>query len=250
MTGLRVAPVPGLEHLPWAEVWLHEVDERRWREASAAARSLGKDGLEAWTTDRTPGVARFLAARGYEEVRRYVISELDVAAAPEPEPPAHELVTIAARPDLAPALHRIAVEAYADQPGRAETRIGGFDSWRAWGLDPHPPEAYLVAVEGERVLGYGYLEHEGDEWRNGFMAVARDARGRGVAGSIKRGQIAWAKAHAVPSLRTATEARLAGMLALNRRHGYRRLYEELVLRGPLAPAGEGGDAGAPPPAAA
>ena len=50
-------------------------------------RELGKDGLEVWTTDRTPEVVAFLEARGYEEVRRYVISELDVAAAPDPDPP-------------------------------------------------------------------------------------------------------------------------------------------------------------------
>jgi GNAT superfamily N-acetyltransferase len=84
------------------------------------------------------------------------------------------------------------------------------------------------------VLGYGYLEHEDEQWRNGFMAVARDARGRGVAGSIKRAQIAWAKANGVPTLRAANELRLESMLALNRRFGYRRLYEEVVMRGPCA----------------
>ena len=50
---MDVNPIPGLEHLPYAEVWFHEVDERRWREASARARALGKSGLEVWTTDRT-----------------------------------------------------------------------------------------------------------------------------------------------------------------------------------------------------
>jgi GNAT superfamily N-acetyltransferase len=66
------------------------------------------------------------------------------------------------------------------------------------------------------------------------MAVARDARGRGVAGAIKRAQIAWAKANGVPALRTANEVRLEGMLALNRRLGYRTLYDEIVMRGPVA----------------
>src|SRR3954454_8781219 len=57
---VNVIPIPGLEHLPFAEVWFHEIDEVRWREASAAARALGKTGLEAWTTDRTPEVVAFL----------------------------------------------------------------------------------------------------------------------------------------------------------------------------------------------
>ena len=226
--------MPGLEHLPWAEVWFHQLDERAFAEASAAARALGKTGLEVWTTDATPEVVEFLVPRGYEEVRRYVISELDVAAAPDPAPPAFELVTLAERPDLAPQLFEIARQSYGDQPGRSEQRLTSFDVWRSWGLDPHPPEAYFVALEDSRPLGYGFVDVDGDAGKIGFLAVARAARGRGVASSIKRGQIAWAKAHGLRTLRTANETRLVGMLALNRRLGFRPLYTELVLRGPLA----------------
>ena len=66
------------------------------------------------------------------------------------------------------------------------------------------------------------------------MAVAREARGRGVAGAIKRAQIAWARDHGVSAIRTANETRLETMLDLNRRLGYVPLYEEIVLRGPIA----------------
>jgi GNAT superfamily N-acetyltransferase len=231
---MEVKPIPGLEHLPFAEVWFHVIDDAAWREASTAASALGKSGLEVWTTDRTPVVVAFLEERGYGQERRYVISELDVEAAPVPGPPAFDLVTFAERPDLAPALYSIAREAYPDQPGRSETRVGSFEEWRSWGLDTHPAEAYFIGVEAERVLGYGFLELEGDTWKNGFMAIARGDRGRGVAGAIKRAQIAWAKQHGVPALRTATEVRLAQMRALNERLGYRRLYDEIVLRGPTA----------------
>jgi GNAT superfamily N-acetyltransferase len=229
---MDVKPIPGLEQLPYAEVWFHKVDDELFRAASAAARELGKTGLEVWTTDRTPEVVAFLEPRGYEEVRRYVISELDVAAAPDPDPPAFDLVTFAERPDLGPALYALAQIAHADQPGRSETKIS--DAWFEWGLAANPPEAYFIALDGERVLGYGYLEHEDGQWKNGFTAVAREARARGVAGAIKRAQIAWAKANGVPTLRTANETRLEGMLALNRRFGYRTLYDEIVLRGPIS----------------
>jgi GNAT superfamily N-acetyltransferase len=208
------------------------VDEERFRAASEAARAIGKSGLEVWTTDRTPEVVAFLAVRGYAESRRYVISELDVAAAGDPGEPRHALVTVAERPELAPALYELARTAYPDQPGRAGSRIG--EAWFDWGLRAHDPTGYFVALEGDRVLGYGYLERRDDAWWNGFMAVARDARGTGVAGSIKRAQVRWAKEHDVPALRTANEVRLASMLDLNRRLGYRRLYEEIVLRGPAA----------------
>jgi GNAT superfamily N-acetyltransferase len=232
--GIEVKPVQGLEQLPWAEVWFHEIDDAHWREASAAARAIGKTGLEVWTTDATPEVVAFLADRDYEEVRRYVISELDVAAADDPDQPAFPLVTFAERPDLAEQLFAIARESYCDQPGRSEQRLESLESWRCWGLDPHPPEAYFIALDEGRVLGYGFLHDDGERWWNGFMAVARAERGRGLAGAIKRGQIAWAKAHGVPALRTANETRLVGLLGLNERLGYRPLYEEIVLRGPAA----------------
>jgi len=228
---MEVKPIPGLEHLPYAEVWFHELDDETWREASAAARAIGKTGLEAWTTTRTPAVAAYLEERGYAEVRRYVISQLAVAEAPLPEPPAFAVVTLADRPELADALYSLARAAYPDQPGRAESRID--EAWFEWGLGAHPPEAYFVALEGGAVLGYGYLERDGDAWRNGFMAIVPEARGRGVAGAIKRAQIAWAKANGVATLTTANEVRLTSMLDLNRRLGYVPQYEEIVLRGPL-----------------
>ena len=233
--GVDVKPLPGLEHLPYAEVWLRSPDEALWRDASAAAHAIGKDGLEVWTTDETPEVATFLETHGYELHRSYVISELDVAAAADPGPPGVELTTFAERPDLVEALYAVACEAYPDQPGRAETRMSPFEVWRSWGLDPHEPTAYFIALDGERVLGYGYLEVEGEAAKHGFMAVARKARGHGLASAIKRAQISWAKAHGLRSLRTANEVRLEQMLALNRRYGYRVLYSELVLRGAAAP---------------
>src|SRR5512146_1871335 len=228
---MDVKPVPGLEHLPYAEVWLHTVDEEGWRAASGAARAIGKSGLEVLTTTRTLEVAAWLEDKGYEEVRRYVISELDVAAAPDLGPPRFEIVTFADRPDLEEELHALARLGYADQPGRADSVI---ESWAAWGLHAHRPDAYFIALDGGRLLGYGYLELEGETWSNGFMAVARDARGRGVAGALKRAQVRWAKAHGVATLRTANETRLASMLDLNRRFGYVPIYEEIVLRGPIA----------------
>jgi GNAT superfamily N-acetyltransferase len=229
---MDVRPIPGLEHLPFAEVWFHELDDARFAEASAKARAVGKTGLEVWTTTRTPEVVAFLDPRGYAEVRRYAISELDVSSAPDPELPRFALTTFAERPDLADELFALARVAYADQPGRSESQIT--EAWYDWGLRAHPGDAYFIALEDGLVLGYGYLELEGEQWKSGFMAVRRDARGRGVAGAIKRAQITWAKAHAIATLRTANETRLESMLALNRRIGYRPLYEEIILRGPAA----------------
>jgi GNAT superfamily N-acetyltransferase len=226
--------MPGLEHEPFAEVWFRAIDDAAWNDASVRARELGKTGLEVWTTTDTPEVAAFLEARGYAEVRRYVISELDVAAAQDPEPPALPVTSLAERPELVEALYEIALESYPDQPGRGGSQISPFARWRGWSIEPSPPEAIFVAMEGDEVLGYGYLAQEEGVWTHGFMAVARPHRGRGVAGSLKRAQIAYAKARGLRELRTATEVRLTQMRALNAKLGYRPLYEEIVLRGPVA----------------
>jgi GNAT superfamily N-acetyltransferase len=227
-------PIPGLEHLPYAEVWFQEIDEAVFRDVSAAARALGKAGIEAWTTGETPDVVAFLERRGFAEVRRYVISELDTRAATPLRPSPVPLTTLAERPDLGEALHAIACECYPDQPGRSETRIGSVAEWRVWGLDRHRPESYFIALEHDRPVGYGYLETEGSTVSHGFLAVRREARGRGIGGAIKRAQIEWAREHGLPALRTATEVRLTGLRALNERLGYRPLYEEIVLRGPAS----------------
>lgn len=230
---MDVKLIPGLEHEPYAEVWLRTPDEDAWRAASAKARELGKSGLEVWTTTETPDVAAFLEARGYDEVRRYVISELAVAPAPD-EQPAIPLTTRADRPDLVPAMYALALEAYPDQPGRSRSRLSDYDEWRGWSIDPHPAEACFLALHGEHLAGYGFLEEGEEHWTHGFTAVRRQHRGRGIAGAIKRAQISWARVNGVERLRTATETRLASMRSLNERLGYRSLYEEIVLRGPNA----------------
>jgi GNAT superfamily N-acetyltransferase len=234
---MDVRPIPGLEHLPFAEVWFHAVDDDSFAAASAAAWALGKPGLEAWTTTETPEVLSLLEARGFEEVRRYRISELDVAAAADPGPPTAPLVTFADRPDLADSLYALAQTAYPDQPGRAGSTIG--EAWFDWGLRASDQEGSFIALEDGRVAAYGSVEQKGEEglWWHGFLAVARDRRGSGLAGAIKRAQIGWAKANGIPQLRTATEARLVGMRSLNERLGYVPLYEEVVLRGPAGAAG-------------
>lgn len=235
----EVRPIPGQAHLPWAEVHFDELDEAVWCEASRRAAELGKTGLEAWTTEDRPATIAFLADRGYEEVRRYLRFELDVGGAPEPAaepPPGIELTTLAERPELVDGLWAVAVEAYPDQPGQADTTMpaDGLESFRAWGVDPHPPQGYVLALADGRVVGFGYVEVDGDAGRHGMTGVARDRRGRGVADAIKRAQIAWAKRAGLATLRTENEVRIPAMRVLNERYGYRPIPAEVVLRGPLA----------------
>jgi mycothiol synthase len=68
-----------------------------------------------------------------------------------------------------------------------------------------------------------------------MTGVRRDWRRRGVAGALKRAQIAWAKRKGFARLQTENELRNEPIRRLNRRLGYREAPGEVVLRGPLAP---------------
>jgi GNAT superfamily N-acetyltransferase len=231
---IDVHAIPGQEHLPWAEVWFHEVDAAAWRAASARARELGKTGLEVWTTEDHPDVVAFFEERGYVKVRRYLRFALDVATAPDPGEPEWKLTTLAERPELLAQVYEVAREAYPDQPGREDSTIGSIDVWRSFGYDPHPKDAYIVALDGERVVGFGFLAVDGDEGWHQMTGVARAWRGRGIAEAIKRAHIRWAKANGLRVLRTANEVRIAAIRRLNERYGYRPEPSEIVMRGPLA----------------
>ena len=232
---MSVRAIPGQEHLPWAETWRRTADEAAWREASHAARELGKSGLEVWTTEDHPEVVRFLGEHGYEEVLRYLRYAFDVVAAPDPGDPRHEVTTLARRPGLLPHVYAVALESYSDQPGRADADIGAIENWRRFAVDPNPPEAFMIALEEGTVIGFAILAVEGDEGEHAHTGVSERRRGQGVAESLKRAQIRWAKANGLRVLRTANEVRIPQIIRLNERYGYRPEPAEIVMRGPLAP---------------
>ena len=86
------------------------------------------------------------------------------------------------------------------------------------------------------MIGFAILAVEGDEGEHVHTGVAAHWRGQGVAESLKRAQIRWAKANGLRILRTANEVRIPQIIRLNERYGYRPEPAEIVLRGPLAPA--------------
>ncbi len=233
---MDVRPIPGQEHLRWAETSLPAAEEPAWHEASRAARELGKTGLEVWTTEAHPEVVRFLTERGYREAFRYLRYALDLAAAPDPGDPEHEVTSLALRPGLLPQIYAVALETYPDQPGRRDANIGTIQNWCGFAVDPNPPDAFMIALEDGVVIGFAILAVDGDEGEHVHTGVAAARRGQGVAESLKRAHIRWAKANGLRVLRTANEVRIPQISRLNERYGYRPEPAEIVLRGPLAPA--------------
>jgi GNAT superfamily N-acetyltransferase len=156
-----------------------------------------------------------------------------------PPPAGVEIVVWADRPELARGIYAVAAEAYPDVPGREAEAMQSFEEWLAFDMGgPNDrPEAVFVALADGEVVGYS-KPHLSDARptvaANDMTGVLRAWRGRGVAGALKRAQLAWAKANGYERLETANATRNAPIQRLNERLGYRPFSERVLLRGPLA----------------
>ena len=63
-----------------------------------------------------------------------------------------------------------------------------------------------------------------------LTAVARSHRRRGIAGALKRAQVAWAAEHGIRRLVTDTHIDNIATQRLNERLGYRPLPPRIVVR--------------------
>ena len=211
--------------------------------------------LDAWLRERgcveaTGGVSEtddasiaWAERRGFVEVGRNSMLALDLAEieAPAIAPPAGvEIVTLAQRPELARALYDVYREAVPDIPGEADAELGPFDDWLEndmQGAGDRPDATFIALLAGE-VAGYAKLSMLAAEreiaWHD-LTAVRRDARGRGIAGCLKRTEIAWAKQNGFRYLKTFNEERNEPIRRLNEHHGYNLEPGFVSVRGPLAP---------------
>lgn len=210
---------------------------------SGRARAAGKSFLHIPATDAHTDGVTFLARRGFTEYERSKMVWLDLAGRTAPDvdlPDGISLTTLAERPDLVAGVHAIALEAFVDIPGGDEPESAGdLAEFRARDVDRPgiPPDAFFVGVEASsgRPVGYASLIRipaRNAAWHD-MTAVARDWRGRGLAGALKRATIAWAIAHGLEALETGNDTDNAPMRAVNARLGYEPLPDHLTMRGPL-----------------
>jgi mycothiol synthase len=98
------------------------------------------------------------------------------------------------------------------------------------------PEASFVALADGDVIGVASLrldaEHRGKA-ENGYTAVRREWRGRGVAAALKQTTLAWAASHGITQIQTWTQRGNDAMRALNERLGYRYGMVSIRVEGPL-----------------
>lgn len=214
------------------------------RAVSERARDVGKSALHVPASETRPETIAFLTRRGFTEYERAKIVRLDLTSLPRPSidlPAGVTLTTLAERPDLVPAVHAVAVEAFADIPGGDEpTAAGDLAEFRIRDVDRPsiPPGAFMIALAtatGE-VVGYASLlmlpGGTTAAWHD-MTAVARGWRGRGLAGALKRATIGWAIANGLETLESGNDTDNLAMRAVNARLGYRPVADRLIMRGPV-----------------
>jgi GNAT superfamily N-acetyltransferase len=204
-------------------------------------RAWGRTRLEAVVSESDPDGLAFARNRGFEEVARAwdaMLPLAEVTPAPVDPPPGVEISTLAERPDLLRSLYDVEVEAIADIPAPEPYVVGTFEEWRRREVEAPltRTDSWFLAIADDEVVGHALLLQQaarpGVGWHE-MTGVRRAWRGRGVAGALKRAQIAWAKAEGLERLETENHEDNAAMRRLNDRLGYQSKPATITLRGPL-----------------
>ena len=203
----------------------------------------GIDVMEARVAEDDSASRAFAIRRGFAEVERYTRVVLDLVGldpAPVAPPAGIEIVSWATRPELAEGIYQVVVEAYPDMPGGEDEEMEPFDDWLAHDMRGagDKPEAVFLALAGDEVVGFAKFSlttAQPTVAHHDTTGVKRAWRGRGIAGALKRAQIAWAKAQGYERLVTGNELRNTPIRRLNEQLGYRPLPGRVLMRGPIAP---------------
>ena len=213
-----------------------------YRELAGWVEERGCVTLETTVAEDDAASLAWADRRGFREIGRTSRLMLDLTAieAPAVDPPKGvEIVTWAERPDLTPALYRVAVEAYPDEPGNEGNLMDPYETWLSKDMrgDSDRPEATFIALVDGEVAGYAKLSLSSSAAKvahHDMTGVRRAFRGRGIAGALKRAEIAWAKQAGYERLETNNEVRNEPIRRLNERHGYTVQPGVVVLHDSLA----------------
>ena len=194
---------------------------RRW------SAERGCPATEASVAENDEASLAWAKRRGYRQVggNSSLVLELDGVEAPAVDPPdGIEIATWAERPGIERELYEVNVEAEPDIPGEEANEMPPFEKWLSNDMQGHSDraDAVFVAFADGKVVGYAKLAIRPGSTRayHDLTGVKRAWRGRGIAGALKRAQIAWAKEQGYERLVTRNEVRNEPIRRLNERHGY------------------------------
>jgi mycothiol synthase len=240
--------IPSHSDIPGADVYVLPkrrglgVGDLLFREVSRWAAERGATELNASVTEGKVESLAFAKHRGFVEVSRDLLVQLDLTTtdAPEVTPPyGIEIASLAERPEVARGLYEVACEAWPDVPNSEPLEMGPFDEWVRFALEgvDVDPRAVFAAVAGDEVVGYAKLafsEAQPEQADHDLTGVKRAWRGRGIARALKQAQIAWAKREGFQRLQTVNAVDNAPIRRLNDEFGYRPIPGRIRLRGPVA----------------
>jgi GNAT superfamily N-acetyltransferase len=225
-------PTPGK-----GRFWVAVPPERRRRGIGAALYGTVEEYLRergAWrartNVDADPAGEHFLAQRGYEPRDVDRVSELVLPAAELPEPSA-PVVPLSQARHLEKDLYEICAAGELDMPGdEPETELT-LETWKLddYGVPDLSDDGSFVALEGERAVALAFVAVDPERRLayNEMTATRPSHRRRGLALAVKLASARWAAANGYERIVTENDADNAGMLAVNRRLGYRHLYDQV-----------------------
>ncbi len=207
------------------------------------AAALGYGELLCEVQEADAASLAWIERRGFVEVARHPRLVLDLAAVEVPEvapPEGIEIVTWAERPELARGIYAVACEAYVDVPDGEDEVMPSFEDWLSMDMQGagDRPEGTFVALAGDEVVGYAKFHFSStppDAASHDMTGVLRAWRRRGVAGALKRAEIAWAKENGYARLVTGNEERNEPIRKLNAQYGYTLEPGTVTVRGLATP---------------
>lgn len=196
------------------------------------AEAFGHATVSAGVQD--PGSLAFATRFGFTEIDREVEQICTVGEASDPVVPAGiEIVTVAERPELWEQAYYDVYDTFADM-ALTSTPTFPLTEWTSEWITT--PEASFLALAGGSVVGVASLLLDPDEpgrAENGYTAVRREWRGRGIAAALKRTTLAWAARHGIREVYTWTQQGNDDMRAVNEKLGYRYGEVSIRVRAPL-----------------
>jgi mycothiol synthase len=203
------------------------------RELSEHARSLGRDGINAFVYADEPHSIAFAEHFGLAEAD-YQLEQVRTIGDETAPRSGLELVPITGRrEELLTAVWPVAIEAYEDLPLPGEVTYTLEEWLREEGTRE---EGSFVAFENGEIVGWAGLNVHANgnaTAEHGLTAVRRDCRGRGIGRVLKQTQLHWAAQNGVVELVTWTQKGNEAMQALNRGLGYVDKSKVITFQGPL-----------------
>jgi mycothiol synthase len=199
-----------------------------YRELAEWALERGCIELETGVDEDDPESLRWAERHGFREIGRSTRLVLDLTAVtprPVDPPDGITIVSWAERPGIEAGLYQVYCEAEPDIPGEGGNTLPALEDWLADDMDGAQDrrDAVFVAFADDQVVGYAKLSIPSEGGETAFhdlAGVRRQWRRRGIAGALKRSQIAWAKGQGFSRLVTANEERNVPIRRLNESHGY------------------------------